>query len=200
MNLSDMSSAQVAIVLLGVLVIALIAIATFSVRQAYREGKRDGRNGNDFLILELRQQLAKKISESEIARHQAADAMEQQWIRFESELKPLQEENARNAEAYPLMNQLKRDNAEQEQRIESLKQALTKFPPLPAQITIRDTETIQHMAEKLRLASSAFHATQQFKVAREADRLGFAGEMLADRLRTAMQADAAPTSSEERAA
>lgn len=200
MNLSEMSSAQVAIVLLGVLVIALIAIATFSVRQAYREGKRDGTLGNDFLIHELRQKLAQKINESEIERQRAAEAMEQQWLRFEAELKPLQEENARNAEAYPLMNQLKRDNAEQEQRIESLKQALAKTPTLPAQLTIRDIETIEHMAEKLRSASAAFHATQQFKPAKEANRLGYAGELLADKLRTALATDHGKDDAQEAAA
>jgi hypothetical protein len=200
MNLSDMNSAQVAISLLVVLVIALIAIAAFSVRQAYCEGKRDGRNGTDFLILDLHQQLAKKISESEIERHQAAEAMEQQWVRFEAEFKPLREENARNAEAYPLMNQLKRDNAEQEQRIKSLKQALSAAPVMPVQITIRDAETIQHMAEKLRAAAPAFHAIQQFKPSKEANRLAFSGESLAAKLRTALETDQGKNESLEAAA
>ncbi len=189
MNLSDVSSAQVAIVLLGILVLALILIAAFSVRQAYREGKRDGRNGNDFLILDLRQQLAKKISESEIARHQAAEAMEQQWMRFEAELKPLRAECAKNADTGSALKQMKLDKAELEQRIELLKQALSSAPVMPVQITIRDTETIQHMAEKLRAAAPAFHAIQQFKPSKEANRLAFSGESLAAKLRTALQAD-----------
>lgn len=190
--MSDMSpTALTAIVGLCVALISLLVIAWYCARTAYKEGEQYGRIDNEFLLQDLREQLAKKISEGEIERHKAAEAMEQQWIRFEAELQPLREDRQHNEYAQAEMERLTQECAEQEQRIESLKQALIKTPSLPAQLTVRDIENIEHMAEKLRSASAAFHATQQFKPAKEANRLGYAGELLADKLRTALQADAA---------
>lgn len=64
--------------------------------------------------------------------------------------------------------------------------AILQAPPPASIISHGDINRIQEMAEKLRNASAAFHAIQQFKASKEADRLAFNGTTLAENLRLAL--------------
>jgi len=96
-----------------------------------------------------------------------------------------------------------RDNTALHQEAERLGRAvalLQSAPPFPEYITLRDITTIEQMAEKLRIAAPALHATQQFAASKEADRLANSAKRLADKLRPALIAAAAPVTPAQDAA
>lgn len=184
------NTALIAAAILSILMIAGLAIAWLYARKAYDEGLRDGKQESELTIYELGRGLARQQHAAEVSRHQGAEALEQQWLSHETEL------NNATSKAATLARenqQLQTENAELQKQAERQNRAiqlLQTAPPIPDLLTIRDVERITAMAEKLRGAAPALHATQQFKASKEAERLSRTGLDMAAKLRGALNAQA----------
>lgn len=145
-----------------------LIITLFVAREAYRRGadaafQRAGNFREDYA------QALEELNAQHDAEIQARDRVSrEEFSRYQDQLKAcrLEADNAAH------------DHAE---RIETLNRQLTDLR-LHC-LTPSETQLIQLMADKLRLASAALHASSQFADARKAKELAARGDILVKRLR-----------------
>lgn len=187
-----MNQIEAIVIAAGLAIAAVIIVIAISVRHAARAHKSGYRQG----LADSQQRHDKQIEliNGVIERRQASmNKLE----RYKEEL----EEHAEHLQTLTAEKQA--ENTELQKEVDRLQRAIALLqtaPPFPEYISLRDLTTIEQMAEKLRIAAPALHATQQFAASKEADRLANSAKRLADKLRPALIAAAAPVTPAQDAA
>lgn len=133
--------------------VCVLVVMLFVARESFNRGKEKG-------LLQGHDELAACQQMAQVNRASWARAMEWQEEQHQEEMKTLQARIAGDARQFKkLSNQL---------------QATTLTPT--------ELQLVEDMANKLRLASSTLHATQQFAFARTAKELAHRGDLLLQRL------------------